>query len=247
MSGASLRAVLLDFGGTLFSYSRMSGPTVRLLLKAVERLGVEVGPPDAIRAYREGSREAWAEYMPRPFYLHRELFRHTFRHFARGLGEEPTEEFLDWFHEEQRRLAVDHLELRPGCVETLETLRDAGVHVGIVSNIDEDYLEPMLEAAGLERVIHARTSSEEARSCKPDERIFHHALAKAGTRADETLFVGDSPEADVLGGQRLGMDTVLIRDPDMPPPGSGSGPRAEADHVIEELRELIAIVQDRAG
>jgi HAD superfamily hydrolase (TIGR01509 family) len=247
MSTPTPRALLLDFGGTLFSYSRMNGPTVRLLLRAVERLGVEADAREAIVAYRSGSREAWAEYLPRSFYLHRDLFRETFRRFAEHLGGEPTGEFLDWFHEEQRDLAVEHLELRDGCVETLSQIKAAGIHVAIVSNIDEDYLEPMLERAGIAELIDARTSSEEARSCKPDPAIFHHALEKADARAEEAVFVGDSPEADVLGARKVGMTTVLILDEDAPPPGAGAGPSAEPDHEIRELTELIPIVRGRGA
>ena len=237
------RAVLLDFGGTLFSYRGMNEPWVRALRRAGGRLGVEGDPRRMIRAYRTGSREAWASYMTRPFYLHRDLFRHTFVCFARELGAEASDEFLDWFHEELRQLAIEHMELRPGCVETLNELRKAGLHIGIVSNIDEDYLGPMLVRARLDGVIHARTSAEEARSCKPDGRIFRHALRKSGTAPEETLFVGDSPEADVLGGKQIGMTTVLIREEGVPPPGAGAGPGAEADHVIGELSELVPIVR----
>jgi putative hydrolase of the HAD superfamily len=242
-----VRAVLLDFGGTLFSYRNMNGPTVRLLLAAAERLGVEVDAAKAVEAYRRGSRDAWLRYMPRPFYLHRDLFRDTFRRFAESLGAAAGEELLGWLHVEQRRLAVEHLALREGCVETLRELRGAGLHVAVVSNIDEDYLEPMLERSGLASLVDARTSSEEAGSCKPDPAIFRHALAKGGLRPGEALFVGDSPEADVFGARRVGMTTVLIRDPSMPPPGAGAGPSAEADHVIRELPELLPIVRARLG
>ena len=239
----SYRAVLFDFGGTLFSYRRMDRPQVELLIRAVERLGVEVDVPAAIRSYRSASRSAWASYIRKSFYLHRDLFRETFRGFAEGLSAEPTEEFLDWFHEEQRRMAIDHLELRSGCRETLRGLADGGLHVGIVSIIDNDYLDPMLDRAGLGDLLHARTSSEEARSCKPDPGIFHHALEKSATEPGETLFVGDSAEADVLGATRVGMATVLIREEGSEPPGSGSGPGAEPDHVIEELPEILRIVR----
>jgi putative hydrolase of the HAD superfamily len=243
MRGTLFRAVLLDFGGTLFSYRPMDRPTLELLRQALDRLQIEAEMPEAIQAWRAANREAWRTYMHRPFYLHRDLFRESFDGFARELGAEASADFLDWFHEEQRRLVLDHMKLRPGCVETLRELGEAGLHVGIVSNIDEDYLEPMLSRAGLEPVVHSRTSSEEARSCKPDLRIFRYALEKAGVDAAEALFVGDSPEADVLGGCRAGMTTVLIEEDGLPPPGSGEGPAAEPDHVIRELPELLGIVR----
>jgi FMN phosphatase YigB (HAD superfamily) len=176
MERSAFRAVLLDFGGTLFSYRKMDSPTIQLLMRAMGRLQMEPDVPAAIQAYRSASRDAWAQYISRSFYLHRDLFRETFRLFAERLGSPPSGEFLDWIHDEQLRLAVEHLELRPGCISTLRELREAGLHIGIVSNIDEDYLQPMLARAELENIVHARTSSEEARSCKPDPRIFHHAL-----------------------------------------------------------------------
>ncbi len=45
---------------------------------------------------------------------------------------------------------------------------------------------------------------------KPDPRIFQFALAKAGARPSECLFVGDDPVWDVEGPSRLGMTSVLL-------------------------------------
>ena len=80
--------------------------------------------------------------------LHRELFEDTYRRFAEALGAKPEPELLRWCCEQQRERALENFELRPDCVETIETLRGAGLHVSIVSNIDDDYLDPMVERAG---------------------------------------------------------------------------------------------------
>jgi HAD superfamily hydrolase (TIGR01509 family) len=242
MHRRGFEAVFLDFGGTLFSYRTMERPTVLLLERAAARLGLELATDEVIRVWRAASQQVWLEYMHRPFYLHRDLFREMYRRFTRALGSTASAEFLDWFHEEQLGLAVEYLELREGCLETLRDLREAGLHVGIVSNIDEDFLQPMLERGGLEKEVQSRTSSEEARSCKPDPGIFQCALSKAGVEPETVLFVGDSPEADVLGGQRAGMTTVLIHEDDFPPPGAGVGPSAKPDHIIQALPELLPIV-----
>jgi len=132
--------------------------------------------------------------------------------------------------------------LRAGCVEVLGALRAAGIHAGIVSNIDDDYLDPMLERAGLRAHLDAWTSSEGARSCKPHRGIFEHALAKAGARADEAVFVGDSPVHDIAGARRLGMRTILIRDGDLEVAGSTQGEIGAPHHVIEALREIPPLV-----
>jgi len=91
--------------------------------------------------------------------------------------------------------------------------------------------------------LDAWTSSEEARSCKPDAEIFHYSMRKAGVRPEESVFVGDPPEHDIVGARRLGMQTVLIQSPLAEPPGSGAGESAEPDHTIDRLEELIPIVR----
>jgi 2-haloalkanoic acid dehalogenase type II len=242
MPPARYRAVLFDFGGTLFSYRAFSRPNLRLLHRAAARLGVEVEKREVGPTFREASRAAFEEFFSRPYYLHRDLFRETFRRFAADLGREATPDYLDWFHEAQRDLVVRSFCLRSGCAETLSLLRHSGLHVGIVSNIDDDYLEPMLERSGLLAHLDAWLSSERARSCKPDPAIFQQALEQTGAPAEQVLFVGDSPEHDIAGARALGMTTVLIREEGAVPPGAGAGRAAEPHHTIEQLPELLPLL-----
>ena len=44
---------------------------------------------------------------------------------------------------------------------------------------------------------------------KPHPRIFQAALAQLGTAADETVFIGDNPNADIAGALAVGMRAVL--------------------------------------
>ena len=47
------------------------------------------------------------------------------------------------------------------------------------------------------------------RSWKPGQAIFRAALDALGVSASEAAFVGDTPEADVLGAQEAGFATVV--------------------------------------
>ncbi len=235
--------MLLDFGGTLFSYRGMREGTLELIAEAVRRLDVEADLRKAARAYREGSRRAFEKFVPRRYYLHREVFHEAFRLFAGSLGGAAEPDFLEWFYEAQRRLVVEQFSLRPGCRETLESLRAEGLHLGVVSNIDDDYLMPMLSRSGLAERLDAWTSSEEAGSCKPDAEIFARALSKAGAEPDETIFVGDSREHDIAGARALGMETVLVVEQGATPPGAGAGAAAEPHHEITDLCQLLPIAR----
>ena len=242
----SFQAVFFDFGGTLFSYAsfqdamRGAGPGGPIFVQAAARLGVEVDRRAIAKAYAKASGEAFRSYNDRRFYLHRDLFLDTFRFFARELGAEADDDFLAWFYDLQRDTLIEHFELRADCLETLDTLRGAGLSLHIVSNIDDDYLRPMVERADLASRLDHWTSSEEAGSCKPDSRFFQLALEKAGCAPEDVLFVGDSPVHDIAGARAIGMRTALILEPGAAPPGQ-FGDAATADYEIRALAELVAI------
>ena len=192
-------------------------------------------------AYKEATRDAYLALQERPYYLHRELFEDTWRRFARALGAEPSEKWVNDLIDSQRAVVTEQFSLRDDCVETLAELRAAGLRVSVVSNIDDDYLHPMIARAGLSDVLHHWTSSEEARSCKPDAGIYRYACAKAGCAPEQVLFVGDSPEQDITGARALGMTTVLLREEGAAPPGSGVGASAEPHHHITRLSEVLPL------
>ena len=233
--------MFFDFGGTLFSYRRVGGGTGRLIGDAAARLGVRTDPLQMGMAYRDASREAYLALQDRPYYLHRDLFADTWRRFALGLGAEPAADWLDWLIDTQRQIVTESFELRADCVATLGRLRDAGCHVAVVSNIDDDYLDPMIARAGLGELLHDWTSSEEASSCKPDPAIYRYACAKAGCGPERVLFVGDSPEQDIAGARAVGMTTALLREPGAAAPGSGVGEAARPHHEIAELAEVLPL------
>lgn len=45
---------------------------------------------------------------------------------------------------------------------------------------------------------------------KPEPEMFHQALARMGSRPEETVMIGDRLETDILGGQRAGLKTILV-------------------------------------
>jgi len=242
------RALFFDFGGTLFSYTGVHGRAFRpILVRALERLGGEIELKEAGRAYRNASAASFREFNPRPYYLHKDLFLDTYRRFAEELGRTSDDDFLEWFYDQQREMFYAGCELRADCLETLARLRDAGCYLSIVSNIDDDYLQPMVERTGLTKVLDHWTSSEEAGSCKPHRGIFELAMQKARVGADRVIFVGDSAHHDVGGAKQLGMRTVLIQEPGVAAPGVDESNSETPDHHIASLSELVAIADEHLG
>lgn len=237
-----MKGVFFDLGGTLFSYRNVARATVPLLLEACARLAV-VAPPEAVKeAYTRAGREVALAYADKPYYLHRDLFHDTFMRFAELLGARHDEDVHAWYHDAHREAMIACLVLKDDCVETLARLHARGLYLAVVSNIDDDMLEPLIAREGLARYLHHWTSSETAQSCKPDRRFFELALARATLRAPDVLFVGDSPEHDIAGAQAVGMRTALIVDGGMEPPLQSRLVTSRPDHTVHRLGDLLDLI-----
>ena len=238
------RAVFFDLGGTLFSYRNLGRGGSEALLESARRLGVDAAPGDIGLAYREASKSVTCRYVDIDYYLHRDMFRDVFAAFADALAAPFVEEVFDWYAERQRQAVLEDLELRDDCLQTLGALRDKGLYLSIVSNIDDDHLEPLVAQSGLHQYLDHWTSSEQAGSCKPHQRLFEMARAKAGVPAEAVLFVGDSPEHDIAGAKNAGMTAVLIEEEGIKPPWqSGRANGSKPDFIINQLAELEGLLQ----
>jgi FMN phosphatase YigB (HAD superfamily) len=83
--------------------------------------------------------------------------------------------------------------------------------LGVVSNfaIPECVLQ-LLEREGLTKFFDVVVVSGAVNIRKPNPQIFRKALDALGVMAEETVFVGDTVDADVEGAQEVGMKTIFI-------------------------------------
>jgi 2-haloalkanoic acid dehalogenase type II len=234
---ASIEAVLFDFAGTLFDDRALREVHLQQLRFVAAAAGVEASDDQLRAAYRQGMAVSYRITATRAAYLHRTLFGGAFTAMAEALGGRISPATEQEAVDRQYRATVESAALRPDCLETLGALRAAGIHVQIVSNIDDEQLEPMLDRLGLTDVVDAATSSESAGSCKPDAAIYRLALSKAGVAADKALFVGDSLGHDVAGPQALGMQTAWLA------PRAGADPGdVRPDAIITSLGDVLALL-----
>ena len=237
----AIKGVFFDLGGTLFTYRHIPRRHGALLDDTAARLGL-ADPKALKKAYAEAMTAMSAAYAELPYYLHRDLFREAFVDSLVRIGRDAPSELVDWYLECHRESVFGSLEIKPDCVSTLQGLRERGQYLCIVSNIDNDMLDPLVTREGLDQYLHHWTSSETARSCKPHRGFFELCLRQSGLEASDVLFVGDSPEHDIAGASALGMRTALIVDEGMPPPLQAGKDTREPDHRIDRLSELLDIV-----
>ncbi len=85
-------------------------------------------------------------------------------------------------------------------------------HLGVVSNFYGN-VAVLCEEAGLAPWLEVIVDSTRVGMSKPDPEIFWMALNKLGLKPDETIFVGDSYERDMMPARRLGMKTIWLKGP----------------------------------
>ena len=114
------------------------------------------------------------------------------------------------------RLSVDYIDFLPrhnhlfdGALELLDDLNEK-YQLHIITNGFEEVQQLKLKNSKIDRYFKTVTSSESAGVKKPDPKIFFQALKIAGAKVEESVMVGDTYEADILGAQNVGMKTIFF-------------------------------------
>lgn len=96
-----------------------------------------------------------------------------------------------------------------GTIETLEYLKD-NYKLHIITNGFSFVQEVKLQKSKLADYFVTVTNSELAGHKKPHSTIFQYALTVANASKNQSIMVGDSIEADVLGAMNFGMKAVYF-------------------------------------
>lgn len=98
-------------------------------------------------------------------------------------------------------VAWDNPQATPELLAWLKEMKQAGITVTIVSNNNLDRVKAFSDPIDLPYIYKAR---------KPMIRSFRRAIKDMGLKQDEIVVIGDQIMTDVLGGNRLGVYTILV-------------------------------------
>lgn len=137
-----------------------------------------------------------------------------------------------------RKMAVDFLHilptknnLFPHTREVLQYLTNKNYALHLVTNGFEEVQHNKLRNANLTTFFQVVTTSEASNSLKPQREIFEYALREAGAKREESIMIGDNPEADIQGGNNAGMDTILVNH-------TGLTTNVQPTYTVSHLQEL---------
>lgn len=130
--------------------------------------------------------------------------------------------------------------LSVGALDTLAALRRHGLRLGIVSNGQNVVQSAKIAATGLLSAVDTVVISESVGLRKPHRLIFELAARRLDTAPARCLFVGDNPEADVMGAEEAGMHGVFYGEAAswpaaLPPPRHRIGALAEVLPIFDSI------------
>jgi len=95
-----------------------------------------------------------------------------------------------------------------GAVEILDYLI-LKYKLHIITNGFEEVQHKKLKNSGIDHYFSTVTTSEEVGLKKPNPKVFLTALNKANSFPTQSVMIGDSLEADILGANNIGMQTIF--------------------------------------
>ena len=243
-------AILFDLFDTLVRFDRermpqieINGKTVRSSAGLLHAILTTQAPQVGLDRCYEALGESWREAERLRAIDHREVpAAARFAHFFRTLGLDETA-LPDGFGRaliDAHRNALGRAAEFPTHHGPLLRRLAERYKLAVVSNFDYTPTAlDILERAGVVDLFETIVVSDEVGWRKPRRDIFDAALDRLGVGAQESLFVGDRADMDVLGAQQIGMDAAWINRDGEPLPAGIQAPTYE----IRDLGELATILK----
>ena len=205
-----IKAVFFDFYNTLVGYDP---PREETEARVLGELGIEVSPQALLRPLMAADDFFSREHARRS--LGKRSQEETITLYGqyqgvvlREAGLEASEEIIKGIL--KRWLQTDFkMVLYDDAVPALGQLKERGLTLGLISNVDRD-IESLYRELGLADWLRVKVTSREAGFNKPHPGIFQTALEQAGVEAAEAIYVGDQYQIDVVGANGAGMRGILL-------------------------------------
>lgn len=125
-----------------------------------------------------------------------------------------------------------YCEMYPDSEPTLKEL-EKRYKLGIITNGPSEGQRNKLRKSGADKYFaeSAVVISGECGMKKPDPEIFRYACGKLNVLTEESVYVGDLYQKDILGARRAGLETVWIC--------SGRGICGTDQKIIHRISELV--------
>jgi putative hydrolase of the HAD superfamily len=124
--------------------------------------------------------------------------------------------------------------LMPHSLDVLEYL-SSKYQLHIITNGFEEVQHIKIEKSNLKKYFNKVITSDMASCKKPDVKIFEYSMNLAKADSSNSIMIGDSLEADIIGARNSGMAQVFFNPEKLPH-------KEKVTHEINSLQELKKIL-----
>ena len=200
--------IFFDLDRTLWDFETNSHETLLEICNKynLRELGIE-SYPEFIKKYKHINEKLWDLYREDKITqkdLRRERFQQTLELYSikdSNLSERVGEEYIE--------ICPRKTKLYPHTFEILDYLKSK-YQLHIITNGFHKTQHIKLEHSNLTPYFHQIITSEQVGVKKPNPRIFEFSLSKANASSEESIYIGDDLEVDILGCQNCGIDGVYF-------------------------------------
>ena len=165
-----------------------------------------------------------------------EVIKHTMARLVPNVG---IEESLKAYREYQVDNYLKTIHPFEGVKETLETLRNEGFHVAMVTSRMPKSTKDGLEHYGLYDYFETIITPDSCPEFKPHPRPILLAMEELGSVAEHTIMVGDTKH-DMEAANAAGVVAVLVDYSIALPPGKRDG--VSPDYIIDKFSDILTLV-----
>ncbi len=205
MNKDNITDIFFDLDHTLWDFDKNSNLTFIKIFKLNE---LEIDIDVFLEAYHPINTNYWNLYRENKISKEKLRFYRladTFKKLKIEVGDSMT-----------RKLSFDYIDylsdfnhLIPGAIEILEYLENK-YSMHIITNGFKEVQKKKLEKSTITKYFKTITISEEVGYKKPSPIIFDYALKKANAINSNSLMIGDSYQADILGAINVGVNAILF-------------------------------------
>ena len=154
-------------------------------------------------------------------------FEHVLAQLFRAKGVEENADALGFQAAQLFRIAsMEYIRLYPFVLEALETLRQRGYRLWLLSNAQRAFTAYELRHLGFQDQFDGIYISSDYGCRKPDRRFMGTLLQEQGLKPENCLMIGNDRDTDIAGAKAMGLATLYMHT-NITPPG-----QAEADEAV---------------
>ncbi|MDE1206070.1 YjjG family noncanonical pyrimidine nucleotidase [Tenacibaculum larymnensis] len=198
-----IKHLFFDLDHTLWDFDRNSKLTFQQIF---EEQKINISIHDFLKVYIPVNLKYWKLY--REDRVEKSALRyHRLKETFDSLEYTVSDKLINLISEDYIRYLPNFNYLFDDAIEVLQYL-EKKYHLHIITNGFKEVQNLKLEKSGIHTFFREIITSECVGVKKPNPKVFEFALGKAGAKAHQSVMIGDSYEADIIGAINSGMRAI---------------------------------------